>query len=199
MAERGGPEGLRYPRLAEALARRRVALGFVFGAIVLALARPTARSLAIGMSVSLCGEALRIWASGHLNKAREVTSSGPYRWFAHPLYVGSSIMGVGLAIASAHALPAALIVVYLATTLSAAIRTEAVFLRSKFGEDYERYRGGAAATGGQRSTTQDQRPFRLSQAIANREHRTVIGFAVAVLLLVLKGTYNGMFWRAAGP
>ena len=30
------------------------------------------------------------------NKAREVTSSGPYRWFAHPLYVGSSIMGAGL-------------------------------------------------------------------------------------------------------
>ena len=51
-------------------------------------------------SVALAGEALRIWAAGHLNKSREVTSSGPYRWFAHPLYVGSSVMGVGLAIAS---------------------------------------------------------------------------------------------------
>ena len=37
-----------------------------------------------------CGRAKRcgFWAAGHLHKSREVTSSGPYRWLAHPLYVG---------------------------------------------------------------------------------------------------------------
>ena len=30
-------------------------------------------------AVAALGEALRIWAAGHLNKSREVTSSGPYR------------------------------------------------------------------------------------------------------------------------
>ena len=72
------------------LARLRVALGFVCGALVLWLAQPTAGSLLAGGAVAVVGEALRIWAAGHLNKSREVTSSGPYRWFAHPLYVGSS-------------------------------------------------------------------------------------------------------------
>ena len=39
------------------------------------------------------GEALRIWAAGHLEKGREVTASGPYRWTRHPLYLGSTIIG----------------------------------------------------------------------------------------------------------
>ena len=67
------------------LAKFRVALGFVFGVLVLILAQPTAESLTIGMSVAAVGEAIRVWAAGHLRKSREVTVSGPYRWVAHPL------------------------------------------------------------------------------------------------------------------
>lgn len=171
---------------AEALARRRVPLGFAFGAVVLWLAQPTIRSIAIGMSIAACGEALRIWAAGHLNKAREVTASGPYRWFAHPLYVGSAVMGAGVAIASASLLVGAIIATYLAPTLTAAIVTEEAFLRRAFGDRYDRYRSA-----GQRSV----RRFSPRQAIANREHRAVAGFLAAILLLLLKATYNGSFWR----
>ena len=98
------------------LARFRVALGFVFGVLVLVLAQPTGRSLAVGMSIAALGEAVRIWAAGHLRKSREVTVSGPYRWVAHPLYVGSSVMGLGLAIAAASAPVAVLIAIYLGAT-----------------------------------------------------------------------------------
>ena len=66
------------------------------------LARPTSRSLAIGGAMALVGEALRIWAAGHLEKGREVTRSGPYRLTRHPLYLGSAIIGVGVAIAAAR-------------------------------------------------------------------------------------------------
>ena len=48
------------------LARLRVALGFVFGALVLILAHPNRASIAVGMAVSACGEAIRIWAAGYL-------------------------------------------------------------------------------------------------------------------------------------
>jgi protein-S-isoprenylcysteine O-methyltransferase Ste14 len=179
------------------LARLRVALGFVFGVLVLVLAQPTGMSLLIGMSMAACGEAIRIWAAGHLHKAREVTVSGPYRWCPHPLYVGSSIMGAGLAIASASVPAAALIALYLVTTLTAAIESEETFLRRTFGDQYELYRSGVAAKrreGGLAS----RRPFSLAQAIANREYRAVIGLVIAILLLVWKATYNGAFWRAAG-
>lgn len=164
------------------LARLRVPLGFVFGAAVLWLARPTGSTLALGTLVALAGESVRIWAAGHLNKAREVTSSGPYRWFAHPLYVGSSVMGAGLAIAGGSAIVAVLIAVYLGITLTAAIRNEEAFLGNAFGDRYERYR--------REGLVDRQRCFSLRLAMANREYRAVVGLAIAVLLLMLKAAYN---------
>jgi len=172
------------------LARIRVPLGFVFAVAVLWLAQPTGSTLAWGSVVAVAGEALRIWAAGHLNKSREVTSSGPYRWFAHPLYVGSSIMGTGLAIAANSVLVTGLIVIYLAATITAAIRSEEAFLRQAFGDQYDRYRRGS-----REPASRSGRRFNFQQAIANREHRALGGLAVAVLLLVLKATYNGLFWR----
>jgi protein-S-isoprenylcysteine O-methyltransferase Ste14 len=179
------------------LARLRVALGFVFGVLVLILAQPTGRSLAIGMTIAAAGEAIRVWAAGHLRKSREVTVSGPYRWVAHPLYVGSSVMGIGLAVASASVLVAALIATYLVATLTAAIKSEEGFLRRTFGDQYDLYRSGVAAQRRERSAA-SRRPFRLDQAMANREYRAVAGLAVAILLLIWKATYNGLLWRAAG-
>jgi len=183
--------------LVATLARFRVALGFTFGVIVLVLAQPTAASLTIGMTIAVGGEAIRVWAAGHLHKSREVTVSGPYRWVAHPLYVGSSIMGVGLAIAAGSVTVAALIAIYLVATLTAAIRSEEAFLRRTFGDQYELYRRGVTLKrreGGAAS----RRPFRVEQAIANREYRAVAGLAAVILLLIWKATYNGSFWRAAG-
>ena len=180
----------------QTLARLRVTLGFMFGAVALALAEPTPQSLAMGLSVAVAGEAIRIWASGHLNKAREVTTSGPYRLVPHPLYVGSTVMGIGLAIACATVTVAVLIAIYLATTLTAAIKSEEAFLRRTFGDQYDLYRAGVEA---KRAASAGRKPrrFSIAQAIANREQRALIGFVVAALLLILKATYNGSFWRGA--
>jgi hypothetical protein len=182
-------------RLVERLARWRVSLGFLFGAVVLWLAQPTTVTLAAGAPIAIAGEALRVWAAGHLSKSREVTSSGPYRWFAHPLYVGSSVMGIGLAVASGSAAVAVLIAAYLTTTLTAAIRSEEAFLRHAFGDQYDRYRRGRESDDIVRG--RDRRRFSAAQAFRNREYRAVLGMAVAMLLLILKATYNGSFWRAA--
>jgi protein-S-isoprenylcysteine O-methyltransferase Ste14 len=185
--------------VAAVLARRRVPLGFVAAIVVMWLAHPTRSSLVVGVIVASAGEALRIWAAGHLNKSREVTSSGPYRWLAHPLYAGSSIMGAGLAIASNSAWVALLVAVYLASTIAAAIRSEEAFLRQKFGDDYDRYRrprAGRSPDSGAR-TLESGRRFSAARAMANREYRAVAGLLAAVLLLLLKASYNGVFWRAA--
>lgn len=172
------------------VARLRTRLGLVFGAAAFWFAQPTLGSIALGAAIAAVGEALRIWAAGHLHKSREVTASGPYRWFSHPLYVGSSVLGVGLAVASASAVAAVLIAVYLSTTITAAIRTEEAYLRGRFGDAHRQYKAGRAAAAARR--------FTFERAIANGEHRTVAGIAAAVLLLALKATYNGLFWRVTG-
>jgi protein-S-isoprenylcysteine O-methyltransferase Ste14 len=160
------------------LARRRVTIGFVAGIVALWLARPTPRSLSAGAVVAIAGELIRIWAAGHLEKGREVTISGPYRWTRHPLYVGSSIIGIGLAIASARTVVAVLVAGYLAVTLRAAIASEEAHLTAKFGDAYPAYREGR--TGAAR------RRFSLARALRNREYRAVAGVAATLALLAWK-------------
>ena len=160
------------------LARRRVALGFLFGLLALWLADPTPRPLAWGALVAIAGELVRVWAAGHLEKGREVTASGPYRLSRHPLYVGSSLMGVGLAIASASLVVAVIVAAYLAVTLTAAIRTEEAHLTEKFGAAYPEYRSGRADAAPRR--------FSFARAMRNREYRAMTGLAIALAILTLK-------------
>jgi len=165
------------------LARWRVPLGFVSAALVFWLATPTRHTLLWGTLIAVVGESLRVWAAGHLNKSREVTRSGPYRWFAHPLYVGSSVMGLGVAVAGGNAVVALIIALYLGVTITAAIRHEEAFLRSRFGAAYDAYRSGTDAG-------RPQTRFSARQAMANREYRAAAGLLGAVLLLFWKATYN---------
>jgi protein-S-isoprenylcysteine O-methyltransferase Ste14 len=167
-----------WARLAETLARRRVTLGFVCGGIAAWLARPTQTSLAIGFVVAAIGEGLRIWAAGHLEKGREVTMTGPYRVTRHPLYLGSTIMGLGLAIAAHSVVVAILVLGYLGITLAAAISREEAHLTEKFGGAYPAYRNGVARAAARR--------FSLRRAARNREYRALIGFLVAFALLTLR-------------
>jgi protein-S-isoprenylcysteine O-methyltransferase Ste14 len=164
------------------LARLRVPLGFVFGAAAWYLAHPTWRSIATGVAIGLCGQTLRLWAAGHLEKSREVTQSGPYRYTRHPLYVGSSLMALGLAIATRSWPVAVLVAVYMAVTLTAAIRTEEAFLRERFGDEYDAYasRRGARA----------ERRFSFARAWRNREYRAIAGFVLAIALLGMKVTFG---------
>jgi protein-S-isoprenylcysteine O-methyltransferase Ste14 len=155
------------------IARLRVPLGFLFGAVVVWFAQPTPRSVAWGAAIAVAGEALRVWAAGHLEKGREVTSSGPYRFIRHPLYAGSTLMGIGLAVASASMIVAALVGVYLLTFITAAVRMEEAFLRSRFGDAYDRYASGQVGS----------RRFSLTRAIANREYRAVIGLMAVLSFL----------------
>jgi protein-S-isoprenylcysteine O-methyltransferase Ste14 len=164
------------------LARRRVALGFVFGAAVIYLAQPTWRSLAIGAAVALVGQAVRLWAAGHLEKSREVTTSGPYRFTRHPLYVGSSIMALGAAVGSRSVLVAVLVFLYMATTIAAAIRSEEAFLRERFGDAYDAY---AESRGPQGS-----RQFSWARAWRNKEYRSVTGLILFLAVLAVRALWH---------
>lgn len=167
--------------VAQRLARLRVPLGFAFGAVALWLARPTATSLVAGSLVALVGEGVRFWAAGHLEKSREVTRSGPYRFMKHPLYVGSSIMAAGVAIGARSWIVAGAVALYMGATIAAAIRTEEAFLRARFGDQYDLYAADRAPV--------MMRRFSLERAWRNREYRAMAGLATAVALLSIKAAF----------
>jgi hypothetical protein len=132
----------------------------------------------MGAGIGAFGEALRIWAAGHLEKGREVTRTGPYALTRHPLYAGSIVMGAGLAVAAHSAAVAVLVFAYLTVTLTAAIRSEEAHLTDKFGGDYPAYRDGRGPSG--------RRGFSLDRAIRNREYRALLGFLAVLLLLAAR-------------
>jgi len=160
------------------IVRFRVSVGFVLASIAFWFARPSWLSLGAGTVVACVGELLRVWAAGHLEKGSEVTISGPYRWMKHPLYVGSSLLGIGFAVASRHTVVAVIIMVYLTVSLLVAARLEEANLRVKFGDAYDRYVAG--------TVDDSDRACLLARVRRNGEVKTVMGILAALGILVFK-------------
>jgi protein-S-isoprenylcysteine O-methyltransferase Ste14 len=85
---------------ADAVARLRVPAGFVMLAAFGWFSHPTSRSLWFGIPLSLFGLGLRAWAAGHLAKNQRLAVSGPYAATRNPLYLGTLITAIGLAVAA---------------------------------------------------------------------------------------------------
>jgi hypothetical protein len=88
------------------------------------------------------------------------------------------LIGIGLAIASARVVVAALVLAYLGITLTAAIRTEEAHLTEKFGVAYPAYRAGQAGS--------EARRFSAARAMRNREYRAILGLLLVMALLAWK-------------
>jgi protein-S-isoprenylcysteine O-methyltransferase Ste14 len=160
----------------------------VGGALVLWLARPRPAGLLAGTCLALLGEALRLWASGHIEKTRALATGGPYAHTRNPLYLGSLLLALGVAAAAGHPAVVALTAAYFAAFYPAVMREEATFLRARFAPEYAAWAAEVPAflprltPGGPRASR-----FRWERVAANREWRT----AAALLLLALL-----LHWRS---
>jgi len=54
--------------------------------------------ISVGMVLIFLGEAIRIWAAGHLQKNEVLTVTGPYAHVKNPLYIGSILITAGFCI-----------------------------------------------------------------------------------------------------
>jgi protein-S-isoprenylcysteine O-methyltransferase Ste14 len=168
--------------------RLRVPLGWVAGAIVIALARPRPWSLLGGLVLALAGEAVRIWASGHIEKTRVLATGGPYAHTRNPLYLGSTVMAAGIALAAATPWAALAVAAYFLAFYPAAIRGEAAFLAGRFPDTYPAWAREVPAflprptPGGPRASR-----FAWERVRANREWRTLLAVPAALALLWVRG------------
>lgn len=121
------------------IARRiRVPSGFVFTVVYFWLARPTLKSICLGAMIAAIGLLIRTLASGHVQKNEQLTMSGPYAYVRNPLYFGSIVLGVGLAVAGSNWWIAVCLIVMFFAVYLPVIRAEEIFLQRKFPE-YEEY------------------------------------------------------------
>ena len=124
-----------WPRVAR---RIRVPLGFIFAVVYVWLARPTRTSLIAGALVLVPGLVLRGLASGHVQKDKELTTSGPYAHTRNPLYLGSLVLGGGFAIAARSWWIVAIMLLMFAVIYIPVIAGEERYLRQMFPE-YDDY------------------------------------------------------------
>src|SRR5690606_11506294 len=82
--------------------RIRLRLAWLAATVFLLLATPTPATLLAGAALAAAGIALRAWAAGTIVKNAVLTTTGPYAHTRNPLYVGSFLLGLGLALAGAR-------------------------------------------------------------------------------------------------
>jgi len=124
------------------VARRiRVPLGFVAAIVFVWLARPTRTALIAGSLVMLPGLFLRGLASGHVQKDKQLTTSGPYAYTRNPLYLGSLMLAAGFAIAARSWWIVAVMLLTFALIYVPVVAGEERYLRQTFPEyaDYARH------------------------------------------------------------
>lgn len=167
--------------------RWRVPLGFAWGGAYLVLSQPTLRLLAIGGPIALVGLMVRACAAGYLEKGRSLATAGPYARTRNPLYLGSSLIGLGLAIAGGSwilglAFLALFLVIYWPV-----MRREEESLRSQFGEFYVRYAARVPLFFPTwRRAPDPQEKFRWEFYRKNREAEAGVGFVAGILFLIMK-------------
>ena len=169
------------------IARRiRVPLGFIFAVVFVLLARPTRTSLIAGALVLLPGLVLRGLASGHVQKDKQLTTSGPYAYTRNPLYLGSLMLAAGFAIAARSWWIVAVMLLMFAVIYVPVIAGEERYLRQTFPEydDYARHvprmLPRLTPYGSQQSAYSSARYWK------HREYEASIGCAVVLAILVIK-------------
>jgi len=165
--------------------RYRVTAGWVVGVLVVLLARPTALSLALGLPLAVAGEAARLWASGHIEKTRCLATGGPYAHSRNPLYVGSLLIALGVAVACWSPWVVLAVALYFLAFYPTVMREEAAFLERKFPVEYAAWEQAVPLfwprlqPGGPRTSR-----FEWARVRLNREWRTAAALPLLAMLLL---------------
>ncbi len=174
----------------------RVAAVFLLLAVLLVLARPTPLGVTIGFAIAAIGEAIRVWAAGHLLKTEELVTSGPYRFTRNPLYLGRLLIFTGMCVMArlpvGYWANAVILLagygIFFGYYLRRKERVEPARLRQRHGEAYERYHRAVPALFPRlRAYPEGVSPgWSSDRMLRNREHWMIAGIVLVSLFLLWK-------------
>jgi protein-S-isoprenylcysteine O-methyltransferase Ste14 len=180
-------------------------LGIVYtllGILIYTARRPTILSLTLGLPPILAGEALRIWACGHLVKNKRLTTTGPYAYVKNPLYVGTILITIGFCVLAQPLLIPIVVAGFYAYYMPRKRKIEGDRLRKIYGEAYERFEKAVPDLLPQLTPYRsgDTTMFRGGLVFENSEHGTVMSVTLGILLIFLSvwlrdaGTIPAPWW-----
>jgi protein-S-isoprenylcysteine O-methyltransferase Ste14 len=169
----------------DVVARLRVPCGFLLAAAFAWFSSPTRGSLLLGAAIALLGLALRAWAAGHLDKNRQLATSGPYRLVRNPLYLGTLIVAAGLVIASRQPGLAVLFAFVFVLVYLPVIEQEEQHLRNLFPE-FAAYAESVPMLLPRFGFQGSRARFRWALYWKNREYQAALGLAAGLAYLYWK-------------
>jgi protein-S-isoprenylcysteine O-methyltransferase Ste14 len=170
---------------ADVVARLRVPAGFIMVAAFAWFAYPDLTSLATGLPLSACGLALRAWAAGHLAKNQRLAVSGPYSFTRNPLYLGTLITALGLALAANSIWLALLFVALFGLVYLPAIELEEQHLAAIL-PGYAAFAERVPLLLPRWPAQFGPDPFSAAQYRKNREYEALLGWLAGVAWLVFR-------------
>lgn len=113
---------------------------YIVSLLLVIFANPDLKMFAAGMALIVLGEAVRVWAAGHLKKNLEVTTTGPYAYVKNPLYLGTLLIMIGFSIMARNIYVLAIgLGVFFLYYVPFKKRVESDRLRERFGDLWTRY------------------------------------------------------------
>jgi protein-S-isoprenylcysteine O-methyltransferase Ste14 len=159
-------------------------------------ARPTPLLLGVGAPLAVAGLLLRAWAAGVIQKERDLATGGPYAHTRNPLYLGSLLLGTGIAIAGGQWIWPALFLAFFAAVYIPTMVSEHELLKQLFGDRYLAYAAAVPAflprPSPWREPGMSADGFTFTVYRRNREWEAALGALAGFALLALKG------WLVAG-
>lgn len=183
-----------HSKLRRPLEGLKVLLVWGFAVALAFVATPSTASLLVAAPLVLAGLLIRAWAAGHLQRNKELTTSGPYSYVRDPLYVGRLLLLCGFGVIGnnpvAYALAGAAILVFFLDYMPRKMRKETARLEKRHGERYVQYRREV------RSLIPRLRPYPASSGKKwrlalfwreNREQWLMLAVLLLVAVMALKG------------
>jgi protein-S-isoprenylcysteine O-methyltransferase Ste14 len=177
---------IRFPKpYADFVARLRVPSGFLIVIVFAWFSHPTRESMLWGVPISMAGLALRAWAAGCLAKNQRLATGGPYAHTRNPLYIGTLLVAVGLAVAARSGWLALLFAAVFLLVYLPVIQNEEQHLRVLFPE-YADYARAVPALWPRLTpgTRNNSNPFRMTLYLRNQEYQAGVGYLAGMLFLL---------------
>jgi len=169
----------------------RIKLTYAFAILVLVFIRPSFEAMLWGLPFIIAGELVRVWASGHIHKFKEVTQTGPYALCRHPLYLGHFLIMIGFMIAGGELWVALMGIIVFWMIFIPTMQREEAQLSEMFGDEYKTYMQTTPRIIPHWSAKGSAGNFNPALVTQHRELNNILGLIAGLLMFATLGLLHG--------
>jgi protein-S-isoprenylcysteine O-methyltransferase Ste14 len=171
----------------------RFAIVYPFGILAIFFYKPDDNSFRLGIPFIIAGLLIRVWANGYAVKMNKLTTSGPYAFMRHPLYLGTIFIVAGFVIILKALYFGVLFIATMAAVYYITGKKEEKSLENKFKAPYLDYKKAVPAILPRVVPYRDGEkwPFSFKRLMQSKEYKLFFWVVIFVVIFYLKEEFIG--------